>query len=65
MEAHDDIASENFEEFTDVAPTFAPPQQIVPSSPTSNNPVRMVGIRKSPDEPLVGFLNPLMMNNAI
>ena len=65
IEAHDDIAAQNFEELTDVVPVFAPPTQIMHSSPTTNNPIRMVGIRKSPEEPLVSICIKLLFLNFL
>jgi len=52
IEAHDDVAAKNYEMFPDmVVPNFAPPPQVMQTEPTQNA-IRMVGIRKSPDEPL-------------
>ena len=53
LEAHDDIAAKNYEAIPDVFPIFsAPPPQEVLNSKVSDA-IRMVGIRKNADEPLV------------
>ena len=51
IEAHDDIAAKNFEHVPEFLPVFAPPPQVFQVPPADA--IRMVGIRKTPDEPLV------------
>ncbi|ELU18407.1 hypothetical protein CAPTEDRAFT_181775 [Capitella teleta] len=48
--AHDDIAAKNYEELPEPLPAFYPPAQAF-AAPTTDA-IRMVGIRKNPDEPL-------------
>lgn len=50
--AHDDIAAKNYEELPDALPVFYSPPTAFAAPPTDA--IRMVGIRKNPDEPLVG-----------
>ena len=54
VEAHDDIAAKNYEDIPDVAPIITPPpvSQHFPVGPPTDA-IRMVGIRKTPEEPLV------------
>lgn len=55
IEAHDDIAAKNYEDSPDSVPiiTSAPPvSQHFPTGPPTDA-IRMVGIRKTPEEPLV------------
>lgn len=51
MEAHDDVASKNYDNVPEFVPVFAPPPQVFQIPPSDA--IRMVGIRKTPDEPLV------------
>ena len=55
IEAHDDVAAKNYEAVPDFLPVFAPPPQVFQTPPADA--IRMVGIRKNPDEPLVCFKN--------
>lgn len=52
MEAHDDVAAGNFEELPDFIPMASPPPQLLYSNGVQDA-VRMVGVRKNPEEPLV------------
>ena len=53
LEAHDDIASKNYDAIPDVFPMFAPPPPQEMLNPKVSDAIRMVGIRKNADEPLV------------
>ena len=62
IEAHDDVAAKNYEAVPDFLPVFAPPPQVFQVPPADA--IRMVGIRKNPDEPLVScvmIFNPLFV----
>ena len=58
LDAHDDIAAKNYDPMTDedVFQVFTPPSPAAaPLGGGVTDAVRMVGIRKSADEPLVSF----------
>ena len=61
MEAHDDVAAKNYEPVIDPFPVFSPPAEVFPTPP-STDAIRMVGIRKNGDEPLVCMLELLHEN---
>ena len=56
LESHDDIASKNYDAIPEAFPMFAPPPQEMLLNPNASDAIRMVGIRKNADEPLVRFL---------
>ena len=59
--AHDDVAAKNYEESFFDASMFEAnlPEETFEVIPTtaSTDAIKMVGIRKNPDEPLVSFLS--------
>ncbi len=54
IEAHDDIAAKNYEALPDFMPQFIPPPQVYQTAATDA--IRMVGVRKNPEEPLVCYV---------
>jgi hypothetical protein len=53
--AHDDVAAKNYgEEFEDLPPiSSTPPPDVFGTMSGVTDAIRMIGIRKNPDEPLV------------
>jgi len=50
IEAHDDVAAGNFEELPEFVPISTPPPQVFSNG--VQDAIRMVGVRKTPEEPL-------------
>lgn len=53
IEAHDDVAAKNYEVMPEDFPLFAPTPQTVYSEQPTTDAIKMVGIRKNANEPLV------------
>ena len=63
IEAHDDVAAGNFEELPEFVPISSPPPQVYSNG--VQDAIRMVGVRKTPEEPLVRFTKCSVHNDAL